>query len=94
MQILRWALLTGVVLVLISVLLYVLTPSEVSGYVIVLGVFVGLLASVLTSGNPHGGTSTVVVLVASIVNFLFYTTVSYVVLLVASRHSKQAGRGR
>jgi hypothetical protein len=94
MPILSKALLTGGALVLASIILYFAAPngSELSGYAIAPGVFVGLITSVLISGNPHVVSEAVMVITASAVNFVLFTGVSYIILrLVAGRLKKNNG---
>jgi hypothetical protein len=50
--------------------------------------FVGLVASALTSGNPHGGSFTTIIPVAVATNFPFYLAISYAALAFWSKVSK------
>ena len=55
MHIMRWSLLSA--------------PAEpFSGYAMMPGVIFGLYASIIISGNPHGGETAPLLIVASIVN--------------------------
>jgi uncharacterized membrane protein YeaQ/YmgE (transglycosylase-associated protein family) len=92
MRILRHPLLIGALVVLYSLMLYALLPSDICWYVIVPGEFVGVIASVLISHNGHGGTIAEIVVVASIVNWLFYTILSYVILTLVERSSERRRR--
>jgi len=81
--------LAGIGLVICSLGLYSLAPNDpIGGYMLFPGVLAGLYASVITSGNPHGGSTAVVVGVASFVNYFFFTIVVYCVLRFYHRSSK------
>jgi hypothetical protein len=63
--------------------------SECSGYVIAPGVIVGLMAAVLISGNPHGGSTAEIVLVADAINFVVFVGVSYLILQIRAYRVKR-----
>ena len=80
MHIMRWSLLSA--------------PAEpFSGYAMMPGVIFGLYASIIISGNPHGGETAPLLIVASIVNFFFWTMVCYAALAVYRRLSKKRTGG-
>ena len=73
----------GAILVLCSLVPYALQGAQPSsGYAMIPGVIFGLYASVIVSGNPHGGSTASLLIVASIVNFFFYAGICYAVLLL------------
>jgi hypothetical protein len=57
------------------------------------GTICGVYASVILSGNPHGGEIAPFLVVASIVNYVFYSTVCYILLAVYVKFSKNILRG-
>jgi hypothetical protein len=67
---------------------YLLYPEPAAGMVLAPGIFVGLVASVLTSGNPHGGSFTTIIPFAVATNFPFYLAISYAALAFWSKVSK------
>jgi hypothetical protein len=91
MHILRWSLLSAAVLVLCSLVPYVFAPAEpFSGYAMLPGIIFGLYASVIISGNPHGGQIAPVLIVGSIVNFFFWVLVCYAGLSAYRRLSNKS----
>jgi len=87
----RWSLIGGGVLVVYSLVPYIVAPNEsFSGYAMMPGVIVGMYASVIISGNPHGGGIAPVLIVGSVVNYFFYATLCYLVLTVYRRFSKKS----
>jgi hypothetical protein len=91
----RWSLLSAAALVVCSLVPYIFAPAEpFSGYAMMPGVIFGLYASVVISGNPHGGQIAPLLIVASIVNFFFWTMVCYAALAVYRRLSKKSFPGR
>jgi hypothetical protein len=94
-HIVRWSLLSAAALVVCSLVPYILAPAEsFSGYAMMPGVILGMYASVIISGNPHGGEMASVLIVASIVNFFFWTMVCYAALAVYRRLSKKSVPGK
>jgi hypothetical protein len=81
----------GIALVVCTDLLSAaLTPGgPVAGYVLLPGVILGMLASVIVSGNPHGGSLGVVMVVARLANYFFYVIVVYCMLLLWRRAFKR-----
>jgi hypothetical protein len=91
MYIVRWSLSSAGVLVACSLVPYILAGAgPFSGYAMMPGVIFGMYASVIISGNPHGGEMAPVLIVGSIVNFSFWTIVCYATLAVYFRLSKKS----
>jgi hypothetical protein len=94
MNILRWSLLAGGVWLLCSLVPFAVASADrLSGYPMMPGTICGVYASVILSGNPHGGEIAPFLVVASIVNYVFYSTVCYILLAVYVKFSKNILRG-
>lgn len=82
---------------LCSFMAYCVLPIDFAPYVVMPGVFVGVLtASILaamTLGNAHGANWIVVGIVASVVNFPCYVGISYAILSFWFRNSGKGARG-
>jgi len=89
----RNAVLAGIALVVCSLALYSLAPTgdPLQGYVLIPGVIVGMYVSMIASGNPHGGSLMVMLVVASFVNCFFYAVVTFSILRFCHRSSKSKG---
>jgi hypothetical protein len=86
MHIGRWSLLAGAVLVLFSLEPFIFAPTEsFSGYALLPGIIIGMYASAAISGYPHGVELAPMLIIASVVNFFFWTIVCYAVLSVYFR---------
>ena len=89
MSILRWSLLSAAVLVLCSLIPYSLEPAEpFSGYALSPGFILGMYASAMFSGYPHGVEIVPMLVISSVVNFFFWTAVSYGALSALRRFLK------
>ena len=95
-QIVSRALLVGGVLVMCSLAIYNLVPNSIAPYVMLPGVFVGVfVAAILAAiikGNAHGADWITIWVVASVINFLCYVAVTYLVLLLWSKRFKNMNR--
>lgn len=90
MSISRSSLVTAAIFVLCSLVPFALQPAErSSAYAMMPGVILGMYASVIAIGSPHGGSIAPVLIVGSIVNFFFYTVVCYAVLKLYRRSRKK-----
>jgi hypothetical protein len=85
----RNAMLAGIALVICSLGLYSLGPNDpIGGCMLLPGVIVGIYASVIASGNPHGVSLILLLVVACFVNYFFYTILVYCLLRFYHRSSK------
>ena len=89
MSIFQRSLLSAAVLVLCSLVPYGFAPAEpFSGYAMFPGVIFGIYVSAILSGNPHSVQTAPMLIIASLVNFFFWTLVCYAALSAFRRFSK------
>jgi hypothetical protein len=70
------SLIIAAVAVLCSLILYH-AGDPFKPLVLLPGLIIGMYASVIVSGNPHGGSLAVVVVVAAFVNYFVYAILAY-----------------
>jgi len=88
MSIFQRSLLSAAVLVSCSLVPYGFAPAEsFAGYAMLPGVIFGIYGSAIFSGNPHGVQTGPMLMVASLINFLFWTLVCYAAFSAFRRFS-------
>jgi hypothetical protein len=91
-QIFKRALLVAGVLLALSLIVYsLLGPNPSAGYVTLPGILVGIFVATIiaaTRGNAHNVNLTVILLLASLVNFFCYFGFTYIALSLWSRARK------
>jgi hypothetical protein len=91
MHTLRWSLLSAGILVFWSVLPYAFGAGDEpsAGYLMMPGIIFGIYGCMLLSGNPHGIETAPLLIISSIVNFIFWTVVCYAAISIYRRLSKK-----
>jgi hypothetical protein len=91
-QIFKRALLVAGVLLALSLIVYsLLGPNPSAGYVTLPGILVGIFVATIIAavrGNAHNVNLTVILLLASLVNFFCYFGFTYIALSLWSRARK------
>ena len=82
----------GVVVLCSAVVYFMSDPDPAASYGMIPGMrvgrFLGPIISVGTTSNSHGPSMTLIVVIASVVDFLCYFTAIYFVLILASFSSR------